>query len=154
MGTSSSLSEVAAKLDKVGKALDGRSLRQITQRVGAKSKPVAAMAVSPNTLSHWGRGGRKGGYKVQARYEVLSDHEVALRSTVPPLAGLLEHGSGTTWKAPRRRGSARRKKGSVGTYTRARVPARNAWSKVAGPVAAKAPAYVADEVERVLRGIF
>jgi hypothetical protein len=148
------LKQFAAKLDRLGHALDGSSLRQITTRVATKSKMVAIPAIQPNTLSHWGRGGKKGGYHVQARYVVLSDHEAALRPTVPPLAALLEEGSGSTWKAPRRRGAKRRKRGTVGTYTRTPVPARHAWSKVAPPVAAKVPGFVDEEVQRVLRGIF
>ena len=157
MGQSSSLAEVGAKIGKINDALKGRSLRRITERVGAKAKPVAAKAVSPDSLSRWGRGRKRGGYKVAARYKVLSDHEVAEQPTVAPLAALLEFGSyksGTTWKKPKRRGSARRKKGTTGTYTHERVPARKAWSKAEPPVEANAPRFVDEEVERILREIF
>jgi len=66
----------------------------------------------------------------------------------------LEKGSGTTWKAPKRRGSARRKRGTVGSYTRARVPARHAWSKAAAAVRPQVPKWVDEEVQRILRDVF
>lgn len=157
MGQSSSLAEVGAKIERVNDALTGRSLRRITERVGARSKPVAAKAVEPASLGRWGRGRKRGGYKVAARYKVKTDSVVAIQPTVPPLAALLEEGSykaGTTWKAPKRRGSKRRKKGTVGTYTHARVPARKAWSKALPPVQEKAPRFVDEEVQRILREIF
>lgn len=154
MGTSTSLDQVAAKVGQVQRAFDGRELERIVNRVGLKEKPIATAAINPNTLSHWGRGAKKGGYRVEARYKPLGGPEVAIFPTVPPLAALLEFGSGTTWKAPRRRGGPRRRKGSVGTYTRSPVPPRNAWSKAEGPIRASAPRFVDEEVQRVLRGIF
>lgn len=149
-----SLQQAAAKVQRVAEQLSGGALRQVVTRVGARSKAVAIPAIRPNTLSHWGRGRRKGGYRVQARYDLKSDHEAELKPTVPPLAALLEKGSGTTWKAPRRRGSARRKRGTVGTYQRAPVPPREAWTKASVVVNREAPKFVDDEVQRVLRSVF
>lgn len=148
------LQQMAAKLRKVADQLNGNELRRITTRVAQRAKTVAIPAIDPNTLSRWGRGARKGGYKVQARYDVKSDHEAELRPTVAPLAALLEKGSGTTWKAPRRRGAARRRRGTVGTYTRAKVPARESWSKASHVVADKTPGFVDEEVRRVLREVY
>lgn len=146
--------ELTGKLDRLHKALDGSALRGITERVGQRSKTVAIPAISPNSLSGWGR--RRRG-TVKARYILKSDHEVQVSPTVPPLAALLELGSykaGGTWRAPKRRGSTRRAKGSVGSYQRANVPARNAWSKAGDEIKDKAPRFIHDEVERVIGGIF
>lgn len=146
--------QAAAKFGQLAARLSGRDRRLITERVAAKTKPVAAAAIDPDTLSHWGRGSKKGGHHVKARYVIKSDTTVHLYPTIPPLAALLEKGSGTTWKAPRRRGSARRRRGSVGTYTRARVPARRAWSKAAAAVEPVAPKIVDQEIQRILRDVF
>jgi hypothetical protein len=146
------MAQFRAKLDKLAAKLDGSSLRQITTRVATKSKANAIGAIEPNTLSHWGKGGK--GYHVQARYEVKSNTTAVIQPTVVPLAALLEKGSGTTWKAPKRRGSARRKKGSVGSYTRAKVPARHAWTKAQEKVIAEVPPLVHKEVRRVLGEVF
>lgn len=151
---SDSLAEFGQKLDRVGSALDGSQLRGITDRVAAKGKPILSGGIAPNTLSHWGKGGRKGGYKVAARYTVLSDHEVKMYPTIPSLGALLERGSGTTWKAPKRKGSPRRKKGSVGTYTRAKVPARESFTKGVDVMGPKVPGLVHDEVVDALRKVF
>lgn len=151
---SEDLKALAKKFGQVNELLTGSSLRQIMTRVGARSKTVMAPAITPNTLSHWGRGAKKGGSKVQARYTVKDDNTVELLPTVLPLAALLEKGSGTTWKAPKRKGSARRKKGSVGTYTRAKVPARHSWSHASVVVDKAAPEFIHDEVSKVLGKVF
>jgi hypothetical protein len=147
---SDSLADVAHKFGQVKEALDGSSLRAITTRVGAKSKTLIVPAISPNTLSHWGRGGKT----VKARYDVKSDHLVEILPTMVPLAALLEKGSGTTWKAPRRKGSARRRKGTVGSYTRTAVPARHVWSNAAPVISKAAPGLIHDEVSKVLGRVF
>lgn len=155
MGTSSSLQEVAGKVGRIEDAVSGQALAGIVRRVGAKSKPIAQQAINPTSLSRWGRGSKRGGAKVAARYKVVSAHEVAIQPTVAPLAALLELGSykaGGTWKAPKRRGSKRRKR--VGTYYHGPVAARKAWSKSYPPVERAAPRFVDEEVQRVLRGIF
>lgn len=146
------LPQFEAKLGQVAAKLSGGALRQITVRVATKSKANAIGAISPDTLSHWGRSGK--GYHVKARYEVKSNTTAVIQPTVVPLAALLEKGSGTTWKAPKRRGSGRRKKDSVGSYTRAKVPARHAWSKAQAKVVAEVPPLVHKEVRRVLGEVF
>lgn len=151
---SEDLSALFKKFGQVNDLLNGSSLRQIVTRVGARSKTVMAPAITPNTLSHWGKGSRKGGYKVQARYKVTSDSIVELLPTMLPLAGLLEKGSGSTWKAPKRKGSKRRKKGTVGTYTRKPVPARHAWSHASAVVDKAAPGFIHEEVSKVLGKVF
>jgi hypothetical protein len=143
----------AKHLQQIATDLHGLSLRQITTRVAAKAKSLAQPAISPATLSHWGKGGKKGGYTVKARYDVLADNQAAVYPTIPPLAALLEEGSGTTWASPKRKGSKRRKKGTVGSYTRTRVPARHAWSKAARPVEAAVPRLYDEEVQRVIRKV-
>jgi hypothetical protein len=156
MGVSTSMAEVAAKVDRLQGQFDGRALAAITHRVGARAVPIAANAVDPKSLSHWGRGRSRGG-KVGAKLRDQAGSEVAIVPTVPPLAALLELGSykaGGTWKAPRRRGAARRKRGSVGTYQRANVPARGAWRKTYGPVERAVPRFVDEEVQRAIRGVF
>jgi hypothetical protein len=142
------------KLQQVNELLDGTSLRQITTRVANQAKTVAIPAISPATLSHWGKGGKKGGYVVKARYEVKSNSQAVIQPTIPPLAALLEEGSGSKWAAPRKRGSKRRRKGTVGSYTRTPVPARHAWSKVVAPIAAVVPRTVDEEVRKVLGRVF
>ena len=157
MSMADSLADFGHKIAKLQRLLSGGEMRRVTERVAQKSKPIAAAAVSPNSLSHWGKGGKKGGYRVAARYEMLSDTQAAIRPTVPPLAALLELGSykaGTTWKAPRRRGSARRRKGTVGTYTRSAVPARHAWTHAANAVKPVVPKLYDAEVQRVLGEVF
>lgn len=146
--------QFAAKLRKLEDRLSGRDMHVITERVARKAKPVAAAAVEPDTLSHWGRGAKKGGYHVKARYDIKTDTQFALYPTIPPLAALLEKGSGEVWKAPRRRGSSRRKRGSVGTYTRAPVKARRSWTKAAEAVRQPIPRWTDEEIQRILREIF
>lgn len=142
--------ELKRKVEEVRKSLDGSALRQITMSVGVKSKGAAMGAIEPKTLSHYGRRGAT----VKARFDLKSDHEVVLKPTPPGLSALLEKGSGTTWKAPKRRGSARRKRGTVGSYHRARVPARHVWTKGVEAFAPKVPGWVHEEVVRVLRSLF
>lgn len=149
-----SFAQFTHKLDKVTHALGGSQLRVITTKVALKSKPILSAAIEPPTLSHWGKGGRKGGYKVAAKYDLVSDHEVKMRPTQAALGALLERGSGNTWKAPKRKGSKRRSEGSVGTYTRAKVPARRAWSKGVAKLEPEVPKFVREEVQRVLRETF
>lgn len=154
MGSSKDFAAFQRKLDLVGKGLSGSQLRQITTRVGGKAKAAIVPDVHPDGLSNWGRG--RGG-KVTARYDVKSDSEVAVIPKPPSLAVLLEAGSykaGTTWKAPKRRGSKRRKRGTVGTYTRARVPARHSWSNAVRTNEPKVPRWVDEEVQRLLRQVF
>lgn len=146
--------QAAAKFQKLADRMSGRDVGIISRRVAQKVKPIASAAVSPDTLSHWGRGGRRGSYVVKARYTIEPESRVNLYPTIPPLAALLEKGSGTVWKAPRRRGQKRRKKGSIGTYTRAAVPPRRAWSKVAAAIEPVAPRVVDEEVRRILGEIF
>jgi hypothetical protein len=148
------LEEFAAKLDRLNTALSGGSLRQVVTRTSLKAKTATVPRIDPATLSHWGRGSKRGGYSVTATYNVLDDQTAELKPTTPPLAGLLEHGSGSTWKAPRRKGSPRRRKGSVGTYQRTPVPARHVWTRAVAPLDGQIPGWVHDEVQNVLRGIF
>lgn len=156
MGTSSSLAQVVAKVGAINDHLSGGNLAAIVHRVGVRAVPIAQAAVDPQSLSRWGRGKSKGG-KVGAKLNEKAGSEVAIVPTVPPLAALLELGSykaGGTWKAPRRRGAPRRKKGTVGTYSRANVPARHAWQKTYAPVERAVPRFVDEEVRKVLGGIF
>lgn len=152
-----SFADVGRKLDTIQKGMNGSSLRQITTRVGAKAKTAMPPRIQPAGLRNWGRGGKRGSYKITARYDVKSDHEVLVTPKPLPLVGLLEKGSykaGTTWKAPKRRGSARRKKGSVATYTHAHVPARESWSHSVSATAPEVPRWVLAEVEKLLKQVF
>jgi hypothetical protein len=142
--------DLKRKLDGVGNALTGAAVRQITTNVAVKSKAAATSAISPKTLSHYGRKS----VTVKARFDVKSDHEAELKPTPAGLAALLEKGSGTTWKAPKRRGSARRKRGTVGSYQRGKVPARQAWTKGVSAFAPKVSGWVHDEVARALGSVF
>lgn len=150
-----SVAEFAAKLDLVRNGLSGSQLRAITTKVGGKAKKAIPPDIHPAGLSNWGK--RKKGAKITARYDVKSDHEVAILPKPPALIALLEKGSyksGTSWKAPKRRGSKRRTKGSVGTYTHARVPARNSWSKAVRRNEPQVPRWVDEEVQALLRKVF
>jgi hypothetical protein len=152
-----SFADLERKLDAVQKGLSGAALREVTTKVGAKAKVALPPKIQPGGLYNWGRGGKRGSYKITARYDVKSDHEVAVSPNPKPLVGLLEKGSykaGTTWKAPKRKGSARRKKGTVGTYTHARVPARNSWSHGVQAIEPQVPVWVEAEVRKILGRVF
>jgi hypothetical protein len=146
------LAAFAHKLDKLKSDLSGGALQRIVTRVGVESKKTAIGAIHPNSLSNWGK--RSKGATVKARYEVRGTHEVAVQPTVAPLAALLNDGGHNPWSAPKRRGSKRRKKGSIGTYTRAEVPARHSWDNAVKVVEPKVPEIVHKEVQRVLGGIW
>ncbi len=142
------------KLTKFQRAVTGHELRGITTRVAGKAKPILTAGITPDTLSHWGRGAKRGGYHAKARYDIKSDSVARMSATPKPLVALLEKGSGTTWKSPKRKGSKRRQKGSVGTYTRTKVPARKSFTHGEDVLRPRVGALVHQEVERVLRGIF
>jgi hypothetical protein len=149
------MAQFTAKLGLLHEQLNGASLRQITTKVAAKSKETAVGAIDPNHLSHWGRG-RKG-YTVKARYELKSDGQAVVQPTIAPLIALLEDGSGDRWSAPKRRGSARRKKGTAGKrsgYDRRPVPPRHAWTKAVEKIEPPIPGLIHDEVQRVLREVW
>lgn len=133
----------AGKLDQLGEAFSGGEVRVITERVARRLKPDMAAAVEPRTLSGWGRGARRGSYKVGARYDMAGDNAV-MAPTVKALAALLNDGSGTEWKGTRRRTA----------YTRTAVPARHAWQPAIGVAHDNTARYVDEEVQRVLRRLF
>jgi hypothetical protein len=140
--------QFAAKLDDLASTFDAQTIRIITERVARKLKAPMTDAIQPNTLSHWGKGKRRGGYTVKARYDMRGQNAV-LAPTAKPLAALLEEGGKGPWNNPRR---GRRSSG--GTYQRAGVTARHAW-RPAVHVAQDQAAHLVDvEVQRVLRRLF
>jgi hypothetical protein len=154
---SESFGDLEQKIDQVQKGLNGSALRDITGRVGGKAKVALPPKIQPGGLSNWGRGAKRGGYTIKARYDLKSDHEVMVTPSPLPLVGLLEKGSykaGSTWKAPKRRGSARRKKGTISTYNHAHVPAREAWSKGVRGIEPQVPRWIHDEVVKLIGQVF
>ena len=148
------LAECQRKFGAVKSALSGESLDQIVNRVALEAKKVATDAVSPNSLSHWGRGWKKGGYRVQARYLLKGNGQAVILPTVPALAALLTDGAKGPWHNPKRKGSKRRKKGTGGTYQRAPVPPRAAWTKAQEAIKPVVPKEVDKQVQQVLRQVF
>jgi hypothetical protein len=152
-----SFADLERKVDTVKNGLTGSSMRAITTKIGGRAKAEMPPKIQPSGLRNWGRGGKRGGHKISARYDVKSDHEVKVTPSPAPLVGLLEKGSykaGTVWKAPRRRGAAKRKKGTIGTYQHARVPARRSWSAAVHSVEPQVPRWVHDEVAKLLKQVF
>ena len=133
----------AGKLDTLADAFTGAQRRVIVERVARRLKVDMAAAVHPKTLSHWGRGKRRGGYTVKARYDMDGDAAV-MAPTVKPLAALLQEGSGTEWSGTRRRAG----------YTRAAVAPRRAWDPAKTAAHDNTTRYVDAEVQRVLRRLF
>lgn len=150
---SDSFADAAAKIDKIQKGLNGQALRQITTKVAGRYKGAIVPKVQPSGLSHYGRGGKRGSYVVKARYTIKSDSQALVTPTPPGLSALLEKGSGTTWKAPKRKGSKRRKKGSITSYQRAAVRPRHAWSKATDQVNPQVPPWIAAEVHKLLKDV-
>jgi hypothetical protein len=150
-----SWAQFQAKLEAMKHQLDGTALDQITTRVAAKTKTAAVGAISPNTLSHWGKSGK--GYTVKARYEMKGPGQAVIQPTIAPLAALLEKGSGDRWSPPKRKGSARRKRGTAGKssgYNRTPVPARNVWTNAIATFEPPIPGLVHEEVQRLLREVW
>lgn len=142
--------DLTRKIVALRSEFEGAALRTITTNVAVRAKTVANDAISPRTLSHYGRRT----VTVTARFDVVADGVAVMKPTPAALAALLEKGSGTTWKAPKRRGSKRRKRGTVATYHRAPVQARGAWSKGVSAFAPKVVEFVHNEVVRALGKVF
>lgn len=157
--------QAAARLGDAAASVAGKGSEKALAAAGVEAKTVMVRGShrdigSDETLSGYGRRRNRGRVPVQARF----DPAPGLRIIVEPtkrsrgLWALLEAGSakaGPTWKTPRRAG-VRRARGTVGTYTRAAVPARHTWSQsVPSAADAAAKAYHAAIVRTVfseLRG--
>lgn len=138
------------KVLKVRSELEGARLRKITTNVAVRSKAIANQAIAPKTLSHYGRKA----VTVQARFDVVDDGTAVIKPKPAGLTALLEKGSGSTWKSPKRKGSARRKRGTVGSYQRRPVYGRGAWSKGMDAMRPKVAEFVHNEVVRALGEVF
>jgi hypothetical protein len=149
--------DLTSKLAKLLDEFEGTHLRGITTRVATQAKAITTKAIDPTGLSNYGRGKRKGAGTVKARFDLIGNGHAVLKPAPPALAALLELGSyksGTSWKSPKRRGSKRRKRGTVGSYTRGAVPARGAWSRGTAAAKPEVAGLVHEEVVRAVRKVY
>lgn len=127
-------------MTRVASTFDTGPIAQALTRAGVAGKPAWWPAAAADTggdrqLSGFGRRTRRGRITLDVRFDV--DQATTRLTFTPsrPSVGawkLLEAGSykaGSQWRAPRRRGAARRRRGEVGRYTRSPVPAKGTWSR-------------------------
>lgn len=154
---------VAVRMDRLAGQLDSRAVQQMSEAGALAMKDEATRRLvltvgGDRSLSGYGRGARRGRVKGTVGFDYEDRGTSLIKYRPPGFWTLLEAGSykaGGTWKEPKRKGSARRKKGSIGTYRRSPVRARRTLTKAtddAGPKIRDAVADAANEAISQLLG--
>lgn len=149
---------VAVRMNRLARSMGGDGLKALSETAALTVKKEAerqlVIAVGGDrALEGYGRGRRRGRVKGSVGFDYVGKGASDIKYRPPGMWVMLERGSyksGNTWKAPRRRGSARRARGTVGSYTHEPVRARGTVATIKRNAEPKIPPAVEQELRRLI----